>query len=119
MEHYPQSSAGKGCKNGLANMQMCNCGESLLDKRLAVGIQGICKDIVIPCGGLYPLPFPSCLYAGWLGDGEERKGKERKGDLWGVHLTSAGSLEKGPAGSSVALNPGKGPAGCKELLQGL
>lgn len=115
MEHYPQSSAGKGCRNGLANMQMYNCGENLLDKRLAMGIQGICKDSHF-LGWLVLSSF-SFMPIGWLAGGWG--GKERKVDLWEVHLTSAGSLKKGPTGSSVTLNSGKGPAGRKGLLQSL
>jgi hypothetical protein len=51
----------RAAENGLANMQMCNREENLLNKRLAMGIRDICKDIDISCGGLYSLPFPSCL----------------------------------------------------------
>lgn len=46
-----------------------------------------------------------------------KKGKES--ELVGSALTSAGSLERGPAGSGVTLNLGKVPPGHKGLLQAL
>lgn len=55
-------------------MQMCNCGESLLDKRLAMGIQGFARTqsfLVVPCT-IFLLLHAYGL-ASW---GMGRKGKE-------------------------------------------
>lgn len=78
----PRAEQERAAENGLANIQMCSGEENLLDKRLVMEKQGICKDIDIPCGGLSLSSF-SFMSIGWPGGGWGRKG--RKVNLWGVH----------------------------------